>query len=142
MEPLDYRERRLLLAMVLVAVAAVGATTWHYRRTAMVFLPAAGLPAAGVPSVSAQEKPLPPQDGEPPKGTAGPALLDLNTAGLKELETLPGIGPRLAQNIIEYRQKKGGFRRVEELLQVKGIGPVRFEAIKKLVTVGTERAGA
>lgn len=61
-------------------------------------------------------------------------LIDINHASQKELETLPGIGPVLAQSIISYREIQP-FRSVDELLQVSGIGPKRFEKIRYLVTV-------
>jgi len=61
--------------------------------------------------------------------------LNLNTATVRELETLPGVGPVLAQRIVEFRQKKGGFRRVEELLAVPGISEKRWKSLKDLVYV-------
>ena len=51
--------------------------------------------------------------------------LNLNTATARELEALPGIGPSLARKIIEFREKKGGFKRIEELLAVPGISEKR-----------------
>lgn len=79
--------------------------------------------------------------GEAPAGGGGAAggmaggLVNLNTATLADLETLPGIGPALAQRIIDFRQSNGGFRTVEDLLEVPGIGAKKFEELKDHVTV-------
>jgi competence protein ComEA len=61
--------------------------------------------------------------------------LNLNTATTAELETLPGIGPTLAQTIVDYRAEHGPFATIESILDVPGIGEGKFEAIKALVTV-------
>ncbi len=64
--------------------------------------------------------------------------IDLNKATIEELENLPGIGPKIAKNIVEYREKFGPFRSVEELLEIKGIGPKRLKRLKKYLKVGKE----
>lgn len=64
--------------------------------------------------------------------------LDLNTATAEELEQLRGIGPVLAQAIVEYRSAHGGFSSVEELLEISGIGEAKLEAIRGDVVIGGE----
>lgn len=72
----------------------------------------------------------------PGSGLTGGGLINLNTATAEELDQrLPGIGPALAQRIIDYRQQMGGFRTTEELQEVSGIGEKRYAEIKDLVCV-------
>ncbi len=84
--------------------------------------PPAGVAAGGGPDAS----------GRAPGGEGG--RVNLNTATLAQLDTLPGIGPTLAQRIVEYRDQHGGFRSVAELRQ-DGIGDARFGELKDLVVV-------
>jgi len=63
-------------------------------------------------------------------------LIDLNTATQSDLETLPHIGPIIAEKIIAYRQVNGPFKTIEAIQDVPGIGPAIFEEIKTLITVG------
>jgi competence protein ComEA len=60
--------------------------------------------------------------------------ININTATEVQLELLPGIGPSLAVNIVEYRQQHGWFQEAEELLQVSGIGPAKLEQIAEMIT--------
>ncbi|GAA4492257.1 hypothetical protein GCM10023191_027950 [Actinoallomurus oryzae] len=83
-----------------------------------------------------------PAPGAPPpaapgaSGTSVPgAPLDLNTATAGQLDQLPGVGPVLAQRIVDYRTQHGGFRSVDELRQVSGIGEAKFADVKDLVRV-------
>lgn len=61
--------------------------------------------------------------------------LDLNTASIAQLDTLPGIGPATAQAIVDYRSQHGRFRSVDELLNVRGIGPAKLDELRSLVRV-------
>jgi len=61
--------------------------------------------------------------------------IDINQATAEELEKLPGIGPKIAKNIIEYREKNGPFKSIEELLKVKGVGPKKLEQLKKYLKI-------
>ena len=67
---------------------------------------------------------------------AGPLMININTATLEELDLLPGIGPVIAQAIIDYRSEYGNFETPEDLLNIKGIGEKRLEAILEFITTG------
>jgi competence protein ComEA len=76
--------------------------------------------------------------GVPGAGTAGPtgaSVVDLNAATREQLEGLPGVGPVLAQHILDWREQHGGFRSVDELNDVPGIGDRTFASLKPLVAV-------
>ena len=67
-------------------------------------------------------------------------VINLNTASAIDLESLPGIGKSTAQRIVEYRQKSGGFKKIEDLMNVKGIGEKSFLKIKGRLTVAAPKA--
>lgn len=66
--------------------------------------------------------------------------IDINAASAEDFKTLPGIGPELARRIVTYREKHGPFRRVEDLLAIRGIGHKKWKAIRPYLRVST-RAG-
>ncbi len=72
------------------------------------------------------------------QANAPKAKININTATQAELESLPRIGPKVAQRIIDYRAQNGNFKRVEDIMKVKGIGEKIFAQIKDLITVGPE----
>ena len=72
--------------------------------------------------------------------SAPKAKVNINTAAAAELETLPRIGPKVAQRIVDFRTKNGNFKRTEEIMKVQGIGEKVYETIKDLITVGGESA--
>ncbi len=88
------------------------------------------------------ETPVPPPVGVPTTGapratTTLPRTgkVNINTASVAELDVLPGIGPQLAQRIVDYRQAHGPFARIEDLDNVSGIGPATIERLRDLVVV-------
>ena len=62
--------------------------------------------------------------------------ININEAGPEELDHLPGIGPSIAQAIVEYRTVNGPFQEIEDLLEVSGIGPAKLEEIRPYITLG------
>lgn len=77
----------------------------------------------------------PPGAPDAPGAPGAPGLVSLNTASAAELTTLPGVGDATAAAIIAHREANGPFASVEQLVDVKGIGPAKFEALKDLVGV-------
>ncbi|MEV5544706.1 ComEA family DNA-binding protein [Streptomyces sp. NPDC052309] len=91
---------------------------------------------APAPAPGAGPGPVAPAPGGPAGPAAGAAAatpVSLNTATADQLDTLPGVGPVLAQHIIDYRTRHGGFRSVDELREVNGIGERRFADLRNLV---------
>ena len=73
--------------------------------------------------------------GNTPPDNIPDTLVDLNTASSAELQTLPGIGPGRAEAIIDHRESQGPFIRIEDILEVSGIGEKTFESIQHLIRV-------
>jgi competence protein ComEA len=96
--------------------------------TAAAFLLAAHTPAAS----AAQNKPAARTAAAKP--TAGKAL-NINTATVAELNALPGIGAKTAALIVEYRQKNGPFKKIEELMNIRGVGEKNFLKLKDQISV-------
>ncbi len=74
-------------------------------------------------------------EAPPTQSAAGGQRININTATQAELETLPGIGPARAQDILAYREANGPFTSIEEIMDVPGIGPSTFEDIKDQISV-------
>jgi competence protein ComEA len=95
-----------------------------------IHVPEVGETAVVIPPISA---PTPTAVSEQP---AANELININSASQGELTELPGIGPSTAAAIIEYREQNGPFASVDDITKVSGIGPVRLEQIRHLITVG------
>ncbi len=76
--------------------------------------------------------------GEQSSSSDNQDLININTASEGELDALPGIGPVRAGDIISYRESRGGFKTIEEIKNIKGIGDKSFENLKDLITIGEQ----
>lgn len=68
--------------------------------------------------------------------------ININTANVEQLSTLPGVGPKLAARIVEYRQKSGGFKSAQELMNVRGVGEKGFAKLQPHLSVGDKAPSA
>lgn len=73
--------------------------------------------------------------GSPGRGSDGPGRVNVNTAGSEELQSLPGVGPAIAERILAHRETHGRFETPRDLLKVSGIGPRTLESLEDLITV-------
>ncbi|MGE5849415.1 MAG: ComEA family DNA-binding protein [Candidatus Methylomirabilota bacterium] len=127
------RDAHALAVLLLAAVLGVG--------TALPLLGPEGsdFPQPRVPEQTAQAGVQGPEPSAGASPTRSPSSrvspLNLNTADAEALQTLPGVGPALAERIVAYRWEHGPFQAVEDLLQVPGIGPRRWERIRPIVRV-------
>jgi len=96
----------------------------------LVWLVMAGAPLA-LPACAAS-----PQKAASP---AARAVIDINHASVEDFARLPGVGPKLAQQIVAYRTKQGPFHRVEDLMIIKGMGSKKWKALRPFVCVGCGR---
>ena len=94
--------------------------------------------AVSAAAASAQNKATTPKAAATATATAP---VNLNTATVEQLATIPGVGEKMAERIIDYRQKNGGFKKVEDLMNVSGVGEKSFLKMKPLITVTAPKTG-
>jgi competence protein ComEA len=132
------------LAMVALTMAVVCWIGWKIPASrhaealhAASLVETAGPPPLPVPPTKPLAPPTPLQERRPqnPAQPFTTISLDVNRASQQDFERLPGIGPVLAGRIIEYREARGGFRDIEQLRRVKGIGKKTFERIREFVAI-------
>ena len=143
MDTLESQHRKIIILLVVVILA--GGAYWmlkHFHPALFLGEPdlvveteaAAPLPTPSSPPTSSSVPAVSPQ---PSAGLSTPsdgARININTATSQELQTLRGIGPAMAQRIIEYRQTSGRFSTVDDLTNVKGIGEKTLEKIRDSIT--------
>ena len=115
------RERGTLTGLGIMALIGLGVLAWTQHRPPMVV----------------QGAPSPEQTAQWDQALTVARQVDINTAGAAELERLPGIGPGLAQRIVEDRARVGRFEHPEDLSRVKGIGPKTYETLQEDIAVTT-----
>jgi competence protein ComEA len=116
-------------------VRGIGASTLDKLRPGLTVRPSRARVAPGSPVRTVLPSPGSPSPSRasPPSGAG---RLELNGASAAELESLPGVGPVLAQRIVEERSRRGGFGSVDDLIAVKGIGSAVLERLRGRVRVG------
>jgi len=127
-------ERRGLQVVVLLFALGTLDDLWRATRARFAAEPGPAGAEAGRPDAVAPAGP--PAAGEPADSAASArARVDLNRATAAELDALPGIGPVLARRIVEHRERFGPYRRVQDLLDVPGIGPKLFAKLEGRVAI-------
>ena len=127
-------KKQMVLLLALAALTAMFAVGFFLGRRTTPFEISAQVQRNDVPEEAPEEEP--PEN--PPETDQTPQIsfpIDLNTATKEALMTLPRIGEKTAQKILDYREKYGKFAVIEQLMDVEGIGEATFEGLKDMVTV-------
>ena len=131
-------KKQMALLLALAALTAVFAVGFFFGRISTPFEISAQVQRNDVP----EETPEAEQPEKAPQTDEAPEIsypIDLNTATKNDLMTLPRIGEKTAQKILDYREAYGRFSAVEQLMDVEGIGEATFAGLKDMVTVEESR---
>lgn len=122
-------------ALIFLLVALLlGSGIVLYKRTRPGFAPQLKLEKSGIDSPGQTRYFSEPGPGE--------KKINLNQATAAELQLLPGLGPALSRKVVEFREAKGEFKLIEDVMQVPGIGPKTFERIKEYLTIEERKEAA
>lgn len=111
----------------LLAALLVGSAITLYKRTHPQFAPELIIEKKEIDPQHQTQSPLHQEQGK--------KKINLNQATTAELQLLPGVGPTLSKRIVEYRENKGQFEKIEDLMQVQGIGLKTFKQIQDYITI-------
>lgn len=131
---LNFTPQETKAIIFLLMALLVGSGIILYKRTYPKFAPQLRLEKGGADSLR--------QTLYPSGGGQGENRINLNQATAAELQLLPGLGPALSRRVVEFREANGNFRRIEDIMQVPGIGPKTFERIKDYVTAEKKKEAA
>lgn len=123
---LNRTERAAIALTVVFLIAAAATALAGSRNTGVAYAPLN-------PATAAESSPS--SDISAQTAAAEPGVININTATAAELEALPGIGPALAERIVEYRAEYGAFQMPEELMNVSGIGEKTYAGLAEQITV-------
>jgi comEA protein len=129
MQFLNFTPQEIRALMFLLTALLVGSGITLYKRTHPQSAPELLMQKSQPSTVDSQQTDNPLKEKEVKK------KINLNQAKVGDLELLPGLGHELSRRIIEYREANGPFQKIEDLMQVPGIGLKRFEQIKDYLTI-------
>jgi competence ComEA-like helix-hairpin-helix protein len=135
----NFTTQEIRAILLLLVALLVGSGITLYKRTHPQFASELVMEKAGLTPVGNLQTTAPPPAGRQiPKGSDQPpkrVRININQATAEELESVPGLGPKLSQRIVEYRNIHGSFHKLEDLVNVSGIGPKNLEKIQDHLVV-------
>jgi len=125
MQFLNFTPQETKALIFLLSALLLGSGIALYKRTHPQF----------APELIVEKKEVDPQPRSPLHQEQRRKKIDLNQATSAELQLLPGVGPALSKRIVEYRENHGQFQKIEDIMQVQGIGLKTFQKLQNYITV-------